>query len=841
MKNMIFDEERDDYPIAILIKSSSFRQEELQKYYIRSLKAKGINPSNIIAFPLEYFGGKVRAPQARRWLKDDLYPELEAFGVKYVYVADASYFKLMTGNTKAEPHLGYAFDVGSFKVTLGINYGSIIHDEKNAERLDLSLLTLKDMVNDSLAVLGEDIIHAASYIGSNDSIDAFVSTLEYLRNHPVLACDIETASLHFMDAGIWTVAFAWNQHEGVALWIGNQPEKKQALRRFFDNYKGRLRFHNASYDVKVLIYELYMSSPMDTEGLLEGLQRLPRDDSMLVAYLALNSTSRPSYSLKNLSHNFAGNYALEVDNIFKLEEEDLLRYNLTDVLCTNYVWDSLWPVVQEEGLEGLYKDYMLPVQDALIQMELTGAPVEPEKVKTLAILLGKEKGRLTTTIRGFPELNYARDIIVERMVEKDNLKLKKKKREMVFYKDYDFNLNSGQHLAVLLYEVLKLPILDYTDGGEPATGGKTLEKLLNHSEEGYKPLLQALIELAQIQKITSSFIPHLLAADETEDGFYVHGSYKMTGTLSGRLSSSNPNMQNLPSNSKWGKPIKECFISTDKWVMVGADFSSLEERINTILTRDPNKESVYTQGYDGHSIRAYAYFHDHMPDINPDSVESINSIQTKYKSLRQKSKAPSFALQYQGTWKTLVDQGFPEEEAKAIEERYHTLYKVSDAWMKHRIEQACKDGYVELAFGLRLRTPLLKKSILESKKTTHMAQAEARTVGNAAGGQSYCMLTTRALAAVMKRVWSSKWRLDVKPCMTIHDALYFLLRNDIELLCWFNELLIEEMAWQELPEIKHPQIRLTAELEVYPDWAHPIEIPNHATVEQLEEIFELQS
>ena len=152
-----------------------------------------------------------------------------------------------------------------------------------------------------------------------------------------------------------------------------------------------------------------------------------------------------------------------------------------------------------------------------------------------------------------------------------------------------------------------------------------------------------------------------------------------------------------------------------------------------------------TDGYDGHCLRAYSYFGDQMPDIDSGSIASINSIETKYPDLRQLSKAPTFALTYLGTWSTLVKNcGFSEEVAKQIEANYHKLYVVSDEFIAKRIEdEACKLGYVTLAFGLKLRTPLLKKTILGNKFTSNEAKAEMRTAGNAMG-QSYGLLNNRA-------------------------------------------------------------------------------------------------
>ena len=216
----------------------------------------------------------------------------------------------------------------------------------------------------------------------------------------------------------------------------------------------------------------------------------------------------------------------------------------------------------------------------------------------------------------------------------------------------------------------------------------------------------------------------------------------------------------------------------------------------------------------------------------------INTISKKYPVLRNKSKAPTFALTYQGTYRTLMNNcGFSEEEAKQIEDNYHKMYQVSDQWVKQKLEQACKDGYVTLAFGLRLKTPILAKSILGNRVTLREAEKEARTAGNALSGQSYGLLTNRAMIATMERVWSSIYRYDIEPCGMIHDALYFIIKHDIDVIHWFNQVLIEEMQWQELPEIKHDKIKLGANLELYKDsWATGIELENNISKESLKEI-----
>ena len=172
--------------------------------------------------------------------------------------------------------------------------------------------------------------------------------------------------------------------------------------------------------------------------------------------------------------------------------------------------------------------------------------------------------------------------------------------------------------------------------------------------------------------------------------------------------------------------------------------------------------------------------------------------------------------------------GWPEDKAKAIEAGYHELYKESDAYIQKRLEQASKDGYVEVAFGLRVRTPLLAQVVYDSERMPYEASAEGRTAGNAMG-QSYGLLNNRAAAVFMEQVRQSKYRLDIKLVALIHDAIYLLIRDDVTIVEWVNNSLIKAMQWQELPEIQHPTVKLGAELDLFwPSWASKVTLPNEA-------------
>ena len=208
-------------------------------------------------------------------------------------------------------------------------------------------------------------------------------------------------------------------------------------------------------------------------------------------------------------------------------------------------------------------------------------------------------------------------------------------------------------------------------------------------------------------------------------------------------------------------------------------------------------------------------------------VTRVNSIDRRYKKDRQESKAPTFALTYQGTWKTLVKNcGFTEALAKQVERSYHQLYVVSTQWVQSKLDIAARVGYVTGAFGLRVRTPLLHQVIRGNRRTPYEAEAEGRTAGNALG-QSWCLLNTRASAEFMGKVRNSEYRLAIRPCAHIHDAQYYLVRDDVPTILYLNRHLVQAVNWNDHPDIYHPEVGLGGELSIfYPNWSKEIEVPN---------------
>mgnify|MGYP003586880004 CR=1 FL=1 len=650
--------------VAILIKESSFREEAVRKYYVQPLAEQGIPREEIVAFSLEYTrAGKAPASLIKDYIGTWL-QTIKDSGVQYLLCADSAYFKVLTKQKKADVHLGYVMPcaIPGFEdllVVYSLGYGALMHNPNQQEKIDLSLEAVVSHYHGAYIAIGSDIIKEERY---PESMSAIKKELAYLHQFPQLSVDIEAFSLNLRDAGLGTIAFAESRHTGSAFFVEYQPivpedgyfatrcdnpKVKRMLKHFFETYRGKLIAHNASYDFKCLIHSLWMKHPLDFHGMLQGLEVLTRcfDDTKIIAYLAKNNTSTTLYGLKALAQPFAGNWAEgDIKDITRIPPERILRYNLVDTLSTNYVHETYYPIMVAEDQLEIYQSLLIPSLRVIIQMESHGMPLIPARVQEVKqILLDKIKV-CTDVLNQNAYVHEATLQLQQKDVDKYNVTHKKQKT-LVDFTD-PINFNSSQQLAVLLFDVMELPVLEWTDTKERATGLKILEALEYQTKDPEKlEVLKAVHDYSKLDKLMTSFIPNFENAWLKADGMaYLHGSFNIGGTKSGRLSSSEPNLQQIPSSGSLGKLIKTCFAGPYGKIFCGADFASLEDRISALTTKDPEKLKVYTDGYDGHCLRAYTYFGHMMPDIDPTSVDSINSIKKKYSDLRDESKAPTFLL-----------------------------------------------------------------------------------------------------------------------------------------------------------------------------------------------------
>ncbi|WAI96150.1 DNA-directed DNA polymerase [Vibrio phage vB_VhaP_PG11] len=863
---------------AILIKRSALQKQPILDKYITPSGLKAVS------FSLDY-GGK-KKPSAKtihEYLEDHLLPAIDSLGITDLLVADGEYFKKLVGVQKSEPHYGSVMPVKKkgfehMNAVLVPNHQALMYNPNLQAKIDLGLQAMVSYQNGSYQEIGKNIIKSEDYPSELNEIRKRLDSLLLI---PSLTCDIETFDLKHYLAGIGSIGFSWDSSNGTAfsvdycscppeeirVWdrkdkkykkkiaVGRQVKNEPVralLKEFFEKYEGTLIWHNASFDITVLIYQLWMDDLLDQEGLLKGLEVMTRnfECTKIITYLATNNCAGNKLGLKEQAHEFAGNYAEdEINNIRLIPEPALLRYNLIDCLCTWYVMDKHYDTMVLDEQYDLYIDLMKPHLIDIIQMQLTGMCLDMPQVhkaeKQLQAIHDKHLNGLlnhpavikyTTQLRA---KYWTKDFEDRKSKAKNPEKIQPK--DLSAFDDLVFNPNSGVQLQELLYDLLELPVIDTTKTGAPATGGKTLKKLSKLiQDESLLKLIGHLRDFIGVNKILTSFIPTFKEAPQAKDGkHYLFGSFILGGTVSGRLSSKNPNLQQIPSGSDYAKVIKKCFVAPKGWIFCGADFNALEDRINTLLTSDPNKEKVLLDGYDGHSFRTYHFWPHKFTHINPDDPNSINTIQDDHDADRSRSKPVHFAMQYQGTWMTLVKNcGFSDDEAKEIEGNYHTLYKVSFDWVKSRLKEASAKGYATAAFGLRIRAPVMARTLYDTNATPKEAAAEARTLGNAISGQSYGLLNGRASIELMRKVRKHpKMRTAIKQCAHIHDAQYFYIKDDLEVIEWLNRYLPEAMGWQDLPELQHSRIKLPAELDLYyPSWADSTTLPNGLNQKEIVEV-----
>jgi len=659
----------------------------------------------------------------------------------------------------------------------------------------------------------------------------------YLHKYPVLGADIEGTSLKFYKNKLVSISFAVSESKGFTFHV-KRCDFEEELVKFFKKYQGRIVWHNGSYDVKALAF-LYFDS--DSRELFRTYE-----DTMFLHFMCTNSPERPERNLGALAEDLCGSYKLskkEITDMMNVDVAKVCRYNLDDARGT--FW--LYGIYRSQIYSEYFYEKLKKWQWCLTQMELTGLPYKVEDLKKATKHVEGELKRLVEKLTAHPLVAKTLDVLQQYELEKYNASHVGQK-ELYEIPRKKFNPRSPTQVKILFETVIgvKSPLLTKT--GNPSYGVKAYPhlKLAVSDNKLAISMMDLLEEHSGYNQLYVTFLKPMLGNSWVKpDGTAtLHGSFNLARVVSGRLSSSDPNLQNLPSKGSLGKIFKAIITAPAGWIMGASDYASLEERVNTILTGDPNKRAVYIDGYDGHSYRAYYYFMDDLPEITEklskasteqEKIDIINSIKEDYEVFRDNSKAPTFLLQYLGTAYGLrLTCGFPLEQALAIERNYHQMYSVSDEWLKARLEQAADLGYAEVAYGLRVYCTAISKSILNSKYTPKIVSKHIRTIGNAFC-QSYGQLTVDAGMKFLTRVYEAGLQDRVKLTCTIHDALYPMWEDDLELTKWVNDNLVECMEdISELPELQG-DIPLISDLEYFaPSWAKCKPLPKFGSLEEIE-------
>lgn len=855
MNHLKFPSSTGAFHFALLVDAEYLNRVGIYESFVTDIREK-LGTQDIGCLVISAPSGKTPLAELRAKF-DDLEVDLKQAGLTYLLCSSNQWWRVFSPKN-VRTSIGSYLEERGFKI-----FPTGTHLDKHSS-IDLQAgyrRSIEVFCNVASGQNTEATVAQSKYVRQYINIYA-ATTKAYSRFPKVFSIDLETFSLDFTKAGVATLSITGDSTTTV--FKVNHPDIpksglvksnlkllerfRQYLRKLFKQ-ADKIIIHNSGYDVKVLIYWLYMDYLGDYKGMLEGIQtfRNKIEDTLIMAHILRNSTIKNNLSLENLAKEIYGEYGLgdAIKDVSKVPIDELCNYNATDTEATMYLYHTFKQQLLDDGLDKVYRELQLPFQMVLTQAELVGMPVDMDRVVEVGRMLQKRADNALKVIRASSYHQEATLKIQELNLVKRNAKLVNKVT-LDTIPIVDVNMNSAPQKNILFYDVMGLPPIAKTASGNDTTQAKVMEAYLNYDSlpDEAKDVIRAYIEFADTNKILSTFIPALIRAKPSANGYTVHGTYNLCGPISMRLSSSDPNLQNIPSKGEMGELIKSCFISPKGFLYGGADFNSLEDRISALQTKDTNKLKVYIDGYDGHSLRAFSYFGDEMPDIE-DNLESINSIRTKYPDLRDLSKVPTFTLTYQGGWRSLVQQmGWSPEKAQQVESRYHELYKESTAWVNSKLDNAVQTGYVELAFGARLLTPVLYKSDVR-RKSAYMLREERKSAGNALG-QSYGLLNSRAALAFMEKVWDNPELCDkIFPVSFIHDFTGLIWVNDPKVTDYVNRELTTEMRWQELEDIKHPTVGLSGELDVfYPTWKDEHTLKNDEPFENIiklhEEIFNEQ-
>ena len=561
------------------------------------------------------------------------------------------------------------------------------------------------------------------------------------------AFDTETTSLNYMVAEIVGVSFA--VEAGTAAYVPlahDYPGAPEQLSRdevlaqlkplLEDGSKGKLGQH-LKYDANVL---------MNHGITLRGI----REDTMLESYVLDATGSR--HDLDTLALKYLGQRTIHFEDIAgkgakqitfnQVPVEQAAPYAAEDAEVTLRLHALLSARLEAEpSLQQLYRELEVPLVPVLSRIERNGALVCREQLAAQSAELG------------------------QRM-----LALEAKAHELA---GGPFNLGSPKQLGEILFNKLELPVLKKTPKGAPSTAEEVLAELaLDY------PLPAVLMEYRSLSKLKSTYTDKLPGMIDAKTG-RVHTSYHQAVTATGRLSSSDPNLQNIPIRTEEGRRIRQAFIAAPGCKIVAADYSQIELRIMAHLSQDPGLLAAFAEGLDVHSATAAEVF---SVDIEQVSVDQ-----------RRKAKAINFGLIYGMSAFGLAKQlGIGRHEAQEYIDVYFARYPGVADYMARTRALAHETGYVETLKGRRLYLPEI------NARNRQRQQAAERTAINAPMQGTAADLIKLAMLAV--DAWIDSSGVDARLMMQVHDELVFEVADDaVASLSEKVAALMSDIGWLDVP------------------------------------------
>jgi DNA polymerase-1 len=552
----------------------------------------------------------------------------------------------------------------------------------------------------------------------------FDAWLQKLQTATLIAFDTETTSIDAMRAQIVGVSFAVEVGTGCYIPLGHDypgvpPQLDRdtvlaALRPMFEDASRAKIGQHAKYDINVLSHY-----GITVRGLLH--------DTMLESYVWNATATR--HDMDSLAKKYLGYETIKYEQVagkgakqISFSQVDLdtaCRYAAEDADVTLRLHHALWPKLESvPALRKVYQEIEMPLVPVLAAMERRGVLIDGDELRRQSQQLGKRMLELQ-------QQSYA-------------------------LAGHEFNLDSPKQLQAVLFDELGLQAKLKTPTGQPSTNEEALDAIAETHE-----LPRLILDYRGLAKLRSTYTDKLSGIVNPRTG-RVHTSYHQGSVATGRISSSEPNLQNIPVRTEEGRRIRQAFIAPPGWQVLAADYSQIELRIMAHLSGDEGLLRAFHEGGDVHRATAAEVF-----GVSPAEV-SINQ--------RRAAKAINFGLMYGMSAFGLARQlGVDRGEAGDYMARYFARYPGVRAYMDATRERAHRDGYVETIFGRRLYLENL------TSRNQGLRQGAERAAVNAPMQGSAADIIKRAMIAMA--TWSDG-RDDVRMLMQVHDELVFEVRTD---------------------------------------------------------------
>ena len=542
---------------------------------------------------------------------------------------------------------------------------------------------------------------------------------DFLLTNKIFSLDTETTSIEALDAKLVGLSFSTEDFRAWYVPVSRETEKAKKIldifRPVYENPKILKVGQNLKYDLTVLAnYGIHLSGPLF--------------DTMLAHYLIQPELRHNMDYLAEIYLNYKTIHIEELigpkgrgqKNMGDLEPKDIYKYACEDADVTLRLMKPLAEELRKNSLEEVFQNIEMPLMPVLARMERNGVVLDTETLKE---------------------------------VENDfTVRLQTLEKDIYELAGHEFTINSPRQVGEVLFGELKLSEkVKKTKSGQYSTSEEVLRDL--HSKH---PIVQKILDYRGLKKLLSTYVEALPKLINPATG-HIHTSFNQAVTATGRLSSSNPNLQNIPVRGEDGREIRKAFIPEAGEIFFSADYSQIELRIMAHLSGDEHMIEAFNAGHDVHAATAARIFHKDIKDISKDE--------------RRKAKTANFGIIYGISAFGLAERmDVSRTEAKELIDSYFEMYPKIKDYISKAVDTAREKGYIETEFGRRRYLP-----DINSRNAVVRGYAERNAVNAPIQGTA-----ADIIKIAMIRV---QQRLDAEGCkarmmLQVHDELNFSVPVD---------------------------------------------------------------